>query len=271
MSGSLARLVLLAQGQLPVAEPLLPSRFAPVVPQGQATAVDPWPEIAADSEPTPAPSAPSHVQRAPAASGRTAAETGLSAPTGFGATPFAEHTSFGEKGVAADRTQAGHPASADLTVPFGIRETAVPIARLPDPAPTEAAMPRPQQGMRPEVHAAPPASATDRSAHAAAPVSAHAIAPDRSAHSVPPVTATDHAAEPIPAGRRPPVAFNLNPATTSAARPTPAASAPARAPDVHISIGRLEVHAGPARAAPARPAPPRRPQQSLADYLARRK
>lgn len=52
-------------------------------------------------------------------------------------------------------------------------------------------------------------------------------------------------------------------------QPAPAASG--RPPDVHISIGRVEVHAAPARPAPGHPAAPRRPQQSLADYLARRK
>ena len=44
-----------------------------------------------------------------------------------------------------------------------------------------------------------------------------------------------------------------------------------RPPDVHISIGRVEVHAVQARAAVARSTPVRRPQLSLADYLAQRK
>jgi hypothetical protein len=48
-------------------------------------------------------------------------------------------------------------------------------------------------------------------------------------------------------------------------------TSPASARDVHISIGRVEVHAAPVRPAPLRAAPARQSGLSLADYLARRR
>ena len=49
MSGSLARLVLLTRGQLPIAEPLLPSRFAPIGPI--PATIDPLEAEAGGSDP----------------------------------------------------------------------------------------------------------------------------------------------------------------------------------------------------------------------------
>jgi hypothetical protein len=57
----------------------------------------------------------------------------------------------------------------------------------------------------------------------------------------------------------------------AAANPVAEARPAARPHDVRITIGRVEVHVAPGRAAPVRPATSRRSPLSLADYLARRK
>jgi hypothetical protein len=49
-----------------------------------------------------------------------------------------------------------------------------------------------------------------------------------------------------------------------------AEAAPAPAPTIHVTIGRIEIRATPAAPAPARPAAPRPPGMSLDDYLRRR-
>jgi hypothetical protein len=95
------------------------------------------------------------------------------------------------------------------------------------------------------------------------PTTPTAVPPARSESPTATVTST-----PLP-HREPPVASPPPSFTPPAIARAPAAT---RAPDIHISIGRLEVVATPARTTtPVRTAPVRRPSLSLADYLAQRK
>jgi hypothetical protein len=282
MSGSLARLVLRAQGQLPVAAPLLPSRFAPVGP-GPATLVDrlrhlvPAMSLSADSN------------------GGQAATIGWESSEPVAPLdPFETEAGWGE--TTADPASTSPDDSVLSVCPEP------PVQPLP---PGPQAQPDAQAAMRPDLSQAAPlpqsaAPVSDRASPArgraappwtpadtlAAPVAPNT--PDRIGPAPVPPPAAQTMARPEPVSRtlsrdpHPPAAapkparspaqfppFHAEkPAPTPATAPAPASP---RIPDVHISIGRLEVHAAPARTTPVHSAPMRRPQLSLADYLAQRK
>jgi hypothetical protein len=285
MSGSLARLVLLAQGQLPVAEPLLPSRFAPAGPAPAAT--DPlateavWSEPAAEPAtappegerlPDPETPAPSRPQRAPAS--QDATETGAESiaslwslsrtgpalpPRAPPLPPAAPLNIEASAGVSPERAQARPP-----TVPAHPMVAAAPLAQAEKPELTAriaASLHRPRA---PDAQAEKPELTARNAASLRRP-----RAPD--------VQAEAESLRPAPHSLRlGPAAFVPSPIEiTHAARATTpfgaGLPAMARAPDVQISIGRVEVHARPALAAAVPVALARRPPLSLADYLARRK
>ncbi|HYM74180.1 MAG TPA: hypothetical protein VET89_14455 [Stellaceae bacterium] len=244
MSGALARLVLRAQGRLPVAEPLLPSRFAPAGSDPAMT--DPaageieWGMPA--SETAPAPLA-RQATRAPRPPGAAAIDAEAAAA------PSSPNPSPSRADTAAPTRDA--PSRMMPVAPFAVR-----------PEPVQAAP------------FAPPADPAGSLAPAETLAATANIAASRRAGSGPPAEAE---ALPPAAYRRPPVAAAFGPSAAASRRAagttTPFAAsppAPARAPDVQISIGRVEVHAGPARAAPPRVAQARRQPRPLADYLARR-
>jgi hypothetical protein len=271
MSSSLARLVLRAQGQLPVAEPLLPSRFEPAAPAPATT--DPlateagWSESAPappargarpararhDPQPSTGPETPptSQAQRAPASQDATEPEAGSAvsvsslsqadtAPLPVRAPPLSLATPFAIEALAAvspKRALASTPA-----VPAHPITAAVPFAEAEKPeltARVAASRPRP---MAPGEH-----------------FEAKSLLP---APTLPRAVAAVFAPSPTEIPR-----------STRTPPPYAAAGLPAsvRMPDVQISIGRVEVIAAPARAAPVRAAPARRPPLSLADYLTQRK
>jgi hypothetical protein len=219
MSGGLARLVLRAQGRLPVAAPLLPSRFAPTTPVAGATD---WAGMDADDE---APATTSTQRTAPPPPRRP------DPPQRTGA----ESTESAIGPHVATEPERDAPAATrdDPTVPSGV------IAPAPPAVPPETVEPSqatPSDTLRPSSAPAPEA----------------------------PI--------PLPMQRqiRPPAVPRASPLAARIAAPAQALE-PRHLPDVHISIGRLEVHALPARATPARATPARAPRVTLADYLAQRK
>jgi hypothetical protein len=265
MTSSLARLVLRAQGQLPVAEPLLPSRFEPAGPASATT--DPLATEAGSSEPALAPPARA-MRHAPQPS------TGPETPP----TPQARRALAGQDATEAE---AESPVSVSFLSPADMAPQPVHAPPLPSTTPfaieaSAAVTPGRAQASPSTVPAAP--------VTAAAPL-AEAEQPEltaRIAVSRPRPTASGahfEAESRQPAAHRPrPAAAAFVPSPTeipsSARPPAPhAAGSPAsvRMPDVQISIGRVEVHAVPARAAPVRTAQARRPPLSLAEYLAQRK
>ena len=226
MSGGLARLVLRAQGRLPVAAPLLPSRFAPVA---SVVGTD-WAGMDAEDE---APATTSTQRTAPSPRRRP------DPPQRAEAEPREPTTR--PQDAAPPRTPAGREPDRDATGPVRDEPTVSPtaIGAAPRTIPPETVEPSP---------------ATSAGTPRPSPARAYEAAP------------------PLPPRRRiePPA---VPPASPLAARIAAPASAPElrRLPDVHISIGRLEVHASPARVAPARATPARGPRVTLADYLAQRK
>jgi hypothetical protein len=225
MSGGLARLVLRAQGRVPVAAPLLPSRFAPV--PSVAAAAD-WTGLDTGDEGLPTTATQRTAPPPPARPDPPrSAEADREAPT---ARP---HDAIPSRDPAAMEPERGAPGptrdepTISPTAPGGTQRT----------VPAEAVEPLPAT----VADALPPWSAR---------------APD--------------AAPPLPPRRQtePPAVPPAPPLATRVAAP---ALEPRRLPDVHISIGRLEVHALPARATPARATPARAPRVTLADYLAQRK
>ncbi len=251
MSGSLDRLVLRAQGRLPVAEPLLPSRYATGSPAGLAEEIGAEPvaqSVASHREP-PAPTIPPTLSRTPAPT-----PTPMSVPRVEPRPPpiGAQHEVAAEASSPSP-TVAG-PATISLASPVSIaaeRSSDEPPGRPARPPPTAAEparAPPPEPLSRPN---APPPPAPQTARAEPAPPD-----PDR---------------RPSP-GVSPFLARAARLAATRAGAIEAHRAAPlAPPPDVHISIGRLEVHAAPARQAPARAAPARQPALSLADYLAHRK
>ena len=238
MSGSLARLVQRAQGSLPVAEPLLPSRYA-----AAGSPAGPLEEIGAEPVAQPSPS-----RQEPATSTPTRAPE-PTAPT--------ERSNLRPAPIGArdiDVKANGSPPVAEQAAPNAVvGPRSAPVARGGG-EPTE---PPPRQ------------------------LSA-ATGPVRVAQSVPPdvVSVSPRPAEPsagpAPANQDPRPSPGVSPflareAALAAGRAAIVQRPTSPVPDVHISIGRLEVHAAPAaRATPSR-APARHPAVSLADYLARRR
>jgi hypothetical protein len=263
MSGTLARLVLLAQGQLPTAQPLLPSRFVPAGPAPAAThplateAV--WGEPAAEPASAPpegetplAPEklAPSRAQRTPAS--QDAKETGAESmaplsslsrtdperltPRAPPLSPAAPLSIEASAAVSPERARAPPP-----TVPTHAIAATAPLARAEKPELTDRMTASRRRSRAPDAE-----------------VEAESLRP--ALHS-PRSGAAEFVPSPLEIAR-------AARATTPFGAGLPA---PAREPDVQISIGRVEVHAAPTRAAAVPVAPARRPPLSLADYLARRK
>ena len=274
MSGGLVRTVLRAQGRLPVAQPLLPSRFAPPAtapadPLEALHEVAPEPMSRTDATPpsgstatapasmTESAGALLAVRASPASRDIPVAkealgDTSLTGPPGPAVSALAAESHEAQSA----RAVAPHPRR--LPTPPAVPSISELASQEPSAAGTHIQNVSHRNSPRARQQAAPLRPAIDAS---------HASDPLAPAHEA-------HAAERRPPTRRrqPPA---LRPATaetaaTRAIQPVAAASS-VRAPDVHISIGRMEVHAAPARATPPRPAPTLRPQQSLADYLARRK
>ncbi|HKM74523.1 MAG TPA: hypothetical protein VKI44_16230 [Acetobacteraceae bacterium] len=202
----------------------------------------PQPSTGPETPPTP------EAERAPAFRDETEAETGSAVSVSslfqadtapVRAASLSSATPFAIEALAAISPERA-PASP-LAVPDHPVTAAVPLAQAETPeliARIAASRPRPMApGEHFEPESLPPA-----------PIRPQPVA----AAFVPPPTE-------IPRSARTP--------------PSYAAGSPAseRAPNVQISIGRLEVHAAPARAAPVRAALAQRPPLSLADYLAQRK
>ena len=246
MSGSLTRLVLRAQGRLPVAEPLLPSRYA-TGPQAAGFSEDVGIELAAQPSSSP-----------------------------------------GEPAIPVARTV---PASAPAALRPSIGARSETVAEASESPPlAEARRTAPGTAPRPTIAERPAAASSPPRRVLTAPEPAHAAPleplryPDtpsrRNSEAAPPGAAPVTAIEPalrIPDRRPSPGVspFLAREAALAAARSarieTPRSETPASAPDVHISIGRVEVHAATARPAPVRVAPARHSGLSLADYLARRR
>lgn len=241
MSGSLARLVLRAQGRLPVAEPLLPSRYA----------TGPQPGFSEEVGIEPAPR-PSSSPREPAIPVRSTVPS--SAPRSEGPSP-----------TPANGIRPESSAGGSSPPPLAETRTTAPIA-----------MPRTMVAEHPTVEPRSP-----RQVPAAPELGrAASLAPQHSPDTQPVPTAPAKAIEPMPRNpdRRPSpgvspfLAREAGLAAARSARPeTSRPETQALAPDVHISIGRVEVHAAPARPAPVRAAAARQSGLSLADYLARRR
>jgi hypothetical protein len=255
MSGSLARLVQRAQGQLPVAEPLLQPRFAPFGPLPRATG---HLEMEAGSSDSVRDAAPVVRQDDLSPARRTHPVRSSSAMPRTQHVPDAPFSTPAEPGLVAIR-----PATMSLPVPVA---PAMPFAHqaADDTAPVGEQAVQPPRGAAdaakadtwsraPERVASAPAS-PQRLPDAQTTASSIRLAPD--AHLMAErLQPTSHRPAPIPGVPR--ASAPVANADVSAARP----------PHVHISIGRVEVHAVPARAAAPRSAPVRRPQLSLADYL----
>jgi len=240
MSGSLARLVQRAQGRLPVAEPLLPSRYAAAgSPAGpleeigaepvlQSSPGPPEPATSTSTrapEPT-VPTEPSHPRPAPIGARDTDAEASGPSPVAKQAAPNAV---VGPRSAPVARS-GGEPTEP----PSRLISAATEPVRAAQPAPPDVVSVSPRPA---ELSAGPAPPNQDR----------------RPSPGVSPFLAREAA---LAAGR---------------AAIVQRSTSPAPAPDVHISIGRLEVHAAPAaRATPSR-VPARHPAVSLADYLARRR
>ena len=316
MRGSLARLVLRAQGQLPVAEPLLPSRFEPPGPAPVTT--DPLATEAGWSEPPgePSPAPRAHgtpfaartrepemppapeAQRAVASKDATRAEwrepVAAPAPTpptrGMRPASRVGHIPRSSTGAEAPPTAEAQRAPASQDAMEAEAEWPVSMSSLsrgdmaPRPVHTPllppatpfaiqalaAGSPEWAQAL-PSAVPAHPVTAAARLAQAEKPELTARISTSRLRPTAPGETFEAESLQPVAAAfAAPPTEIPRSartPPPYGAGLPPPAA----RVPDVQISIGRVEVHAAPARAAPVRAAPARRPPLSLADYLAQRK
>jgi hypothetical protein len=245
MSGSLTRLVLRARGQLPVAEPVLSSRFALAGPSPTPPELETETGWSEPIEPAPASFVPP-PRSMPASQASTSAATEPVDPSSL-----QPRTEAAPPAVRSPRFIVERPAriSPERVQPLPL---AVPTGRAATAAPR--VLPGAMELMAPTAHSLPKAFDALGEAPSVQP------APYRAASAASPFA---------------PTATKMPGATRATATATPAHLAgqtvPARIPDVQISIGRLEVHGAPTRAAPVRAAPVRRPQLSLADYLARRK
>ena len=237
MSGSLDRLILGAQGRLPAPEPLLPSRYAPLRPGSPFEAAAPAPAravLAAASEPA---AAIFEERQEPSATVRVIPPA---APPGPLAAVAPAPIRVPPRAAPIPAAQLAAGAVANVPPPFDMRtvqaavRTATESAGPPEP---------PGRGDAPQPQAATVAETTWR----------------------------DPPPPPPPPPHQPPFLERTAPVSRLAGPPALAPLPPNRAPEVHISIGHVEVHAAPARSAPARPAPVRPPPMSLADYKALRK
>jgi hypothetical protein len=276
--GSLARLVQRAQGQLPVAEPLLQPRFAPFGPSPGATGhlemEAGWSDPVTDAAPV--------VRRddlSPARQTQRVRSSSAIPVVPRDDLPLEHLTQRVRSSSAMPRTQ--HVPDAPFSTPAEPGLVAIRPATMPLPVPVAPAMPFAHQaaddtapvGEQAVQYPCGPADAAKANTWSRAPerVASAPASPQRlpdaqtTASSIrlhpeaERLQPTSHRPAPIPGVPR-----------ASAPVANAAVSAP-RPPHVHISIGRVEVHAVPARAAAARSAPVRRPQLSLADYLAQRK
>ena len=265
MTDSLSRLVLRAQGRLPVAAPLLPSRFADAA------------QDAAWGEET----------------GETTTPTATEAPAAAFDAPVVQL----DQREATQQTSAAAPRQSPTGTIQTFVETAPPPSpdALPQDVPPVSRQSGPHAVMPPTIMLQPDvaqaavgvqASVEARRGQADAPrnISRESSPP---ADRPPPDVARPKVAPPTGRAAEPPLPVSQVPlpALRSAAELTVAPEliaarnivAPQRtaAPAVRISIGRVEVHAAPtpvqtAAATPPRQAPSRHPTVSLADYLAER-
>lgn len=236
MSDSLTRLVLRAQGRLPIAEPLLPSRCAPVLAPdpddtaaGETTAV----QLLSRSEPQREQLLPRHTQSplrlpvtSPSVPRRAEWESPPSPEPGAIPPPTLEPIRVTRETPAAVPPSFARENQHDDT-PSDRRAPGLPSGQLERPAP------------RP---------ASD-------------------------VLAAETYTPPRPGDRAPELPLRtVRTAPQTAVLPPASSGVPLRAvaPEVRISIGTVEVHAAPPRPSPVRPPPARRPTVSLADYLAQR-
>ena len=259
MSGGLLRTVLRAQGRLPVAQPLLPSRFAPpaAAPAGPLEAwheVAPDPMSPADAAPPSAFTRPSAEETEPTATAPASMTESAGAPLAVRASPAPRDIAVAKESLRDTSPAARPPGPAVLAAESYEARSARAAAPHPRRLPTPTAAPLSSELVFQQT--APLQPATDAS---------DPLTPAQEARRA--------AERRLPTLDRQPTALRPATAETAATRATQpvAAATSVRMPDVHISIGRMEVHAAPARATPPRPDPARRPQQSLADYLAQRK
>lgn len=281
MSGGLVRTVLRAQGRLPVAQPLLPSRFAPpaAAPSDPLEAwhqVAPEPMSPTDAAPPSGSTRPSAEETSPTVSMTDTAGALLAVR----ASPAPRDPPVAKE-VLGDTSLAARPPGAAVSA-FAAESYEAQSARAVAPHPRRLPTPTAAPLSSELVFREPSAAGTHiqnvshhnspRARQQAAPLQP-AIDASRAADPLTPAQEAHAAERRPPTRRRQPPALRPATAETAATRAIQpvAAAYSVRVPDVHISIGRMEVHAAPARATPPRPAPTLRPQQSLADYLARRK
>jgi hypothetical protein len=267
MSDSLARLVLRARGELPVAVPLIPSRHASASSDAPREEAD-W--LAADpvrGEPVPAPA---------------------SNPVAMPASPFqgrGDRDPPARSVPGADRDPPpGEPPRRPAIRPTGDQGSIAspphlpaapapqPAAPLPGTADARGVVPGTANGPRPTAAPAlPPTAAPGRiterrlidvGASTSAQVEA---APPRSPLPTAAALASRMAMQRASRSEAP---RGGRKAASDAMDGLPAAT---QMPDVRISIGRVEVHAAAARPAPPRAVVTRPSPLSLADYLAQRK
>jgi hypothetical protein len=268
VTDSLTRLVLRAQGQLAIAEPLLPTRHEPAgiigVPDWQAPAT-----FESEAPASPATGWRAPRIRAPAPQPEYRPRAGSAAAL---VDPLVEEVP-GQGEPAQQRIEPGRPASrtavaADQTP--GSPEVAAQGISSPNGSPEVVAV---SAEVLPRYSAAalPAAPISDRFADHSA------VAPSLSEPAGVASDMTPSAPRSAP-GIAPerlwlPDAPARLPAIGRAAVPAdfPVRQMQAAAPDVQISIGVVEVHAAPRRPAPVRAAPARPRQVSLADYLAQRR
>jgi hypothetical protein len=280
VTDSLTRLVLRAQGQLPIAEPLLPSRYAPAVmvrmPDWEAPAIV---EAEAPALPTTASRTPHLGRPAPEHQPSTPQENQTLADAATApVNPLIEGFP-GQAEAALQRIEPGRPRAAAFADAVGQtpRSAEVVASAVSLPAvssrtgfPEVVDVSR-ESAVGHSAPALPAARASDRLADSSE------VAPVLSEPARVPSELTPSATRPPP-GMPPerlwlPNAPARQPANGRAAMPPdfPVRQTQPAPPDVQISIGVVEVHAAPPRPAPARPAPARPRQVSLADYLAQRR
>ena len=265
MTGSLSRLVLRAQGRLPTAEPLLPSRYAVSAPSVPV-------EVSAEAESTGTP----HVRSERADRFALAIEPPAARPE-MPVGPWRQRLT--ERAEGPPRGQESDIASR---APVADGEAAQPEARA------HVALETPHRKPTGILGATSPSPATESlRSFAVSP----ARAPSLEAQPLTPTTARHPEVRPRPRGHARdtlsafvPLSVDGSPIASlradrirppSATRPSPLPPISAvhlgtpAAPEVRISIGCVEIHAAPPRPASTRQAPARRPTVSLADYLAK--
>jgi hypothetical protein len=268
MSDSLTRLILRAQGKLTapfaVAEPRLASLHETDAAANGLAALE-WAAegtVAEDERPEhPAtrPSEASPLERAPA---RDAYETG--------------RPSFGPSATAVRGGRVGGAAAAGASAP--VQPPSIAVADRPVERPDNEVAETRVLGNLPAATApgdAPPVKAAPQSRDAPrvfAPLAAGSRSDNRPAPRQAPLAAVNAVRTQQASRATPGAAASASSRTERAAlaRPARSSDAPDAAPTVRITIGTVEVHAVPPRAPPPRPSVPRRPETSLADYLARR-